>query len=109
MLVKMNPQTSKSKQHNLMIVALTAVIAAAILPVTARFSTPAASVVEPAKVDFGKLPLSFEPNRGQTDPSVRFLTHALGGTLYFTPGEVVLSLPSGKKSETDQVRDVRGP
>jgi len=29
---------------------------------------------------------------GQTDPSVRFIAHAPGGLLYFTSGEVVLSL-----------------
>jgi uncharacterized repeat protein (TIGR01451 family) len=40
-----------------------------------------------------RLPLSFVPNQGQTDPSVRFQAHGAGGTLFFTPNEVVLSLP----------------
>jgi hypothetical protein len=39
------------------------------------------------------LPLSFVANQGQTDPAVRFQAHALGGTVYFTPSEVVLTLP----------------
>ncbi|MBX3080221.1 MAG: SBBP repeat-containing protein [Anaerolineae bacterium] len=43
--------------------------------------------------DFGKLPLSFVPNVGQTDQTVRFQVNSLGGTLFFKPQEVVLSLP----------------
>jgi hypothetical protein len=38
------------------------------------------------------LPLYFEENRGQTDPSVGFLSRAKGYTLYLTPTEAVLSL-----------------
>jgi hypothetical protein len=45
------------------------------------------------KADFGSLPLAFIPNAGQTDAAVRFQTHALGGTLFFTPDEVVMTLP----------------
>lgn len=41
---------------------------------------------------YGDLPLSIEPNAGQTDPSVRFMAHAQGGILYFAQSEVVLSL-----------------
>src|SRR5437016_2306885 len=33
--------------------------------------------------DLEKMPLSFEPNEGQTHPSVRFQAHAPGGTLFF--------------------------
>ena len=39
------------------------------------------------------VPLTFVPNAGQTDPAVRFQAHTLGGTLFFTPSEVVLALP----------------
>jgi hypothetical protein len=38
------------------------------------------------------LPLSFVANQGQADPAVRFQAHALGGTVFFTPSEVVLTL-----------------
>jgi len=41
---------------------------------------------------FGKLPLYFEHNVGQTDASVRYLTRGPGYTLFFTPDEIVLSL-----------------
>jgi len=39
------------------------------------------------------LPLQFVANAGQTDPRVDFTAHALGGTLFFSPDEVVFSLP----------------
>jgi hypothetical protein len=45
--------------------------------------------------DIAALPISFEPNAGQTDPSVSFLAHAPGSTLYFTDAEVVIALQTG--------------
>jgi YVTN family beta-propeller protein len=41
---------------------------------------------------YGRLPLSFEPNAGQTDPRVKFLSHGGGHTLFLTSTEAVLSL-----------------
>src|SRR5438132_12551439 len=38
------------------------------------------------------LPLSFEPNLGQADASVRFLSRGDGYTLWLTSAEAVLSL-----------------
>src|SRR2546428_392202 len=46
----------------------------------------------PAAPAFGKLPMHFESNRGQTDGQVRFLARGSGYTLYLTPTEAVLSL-----------------
>jgi hypothetical protein len=40
----------------------------------------------------GKLALSFEPNRGQTDARVKFVSRGRGYTLFLTPTEVVLAL-----------------
>ena len=48
--------------------------------------------------DFGKLPLSFVPNVGQTDQAVHFQVNSFGGTLFFTPQEVVLSLPQSNEA-----------
>ena len=42
--------------------------------------------------NYGKLPLIFEANRGQTDARVKFLSRGPGYTLFLTPGEAVLSL-----------------
>ncbi len=52
--------------------------------------TPTPMIVSASHFD--QLPLSFVPNKGQSDASVRFQTQALGGTLFFTPGEVVFAL-----------------
>ncbi len=41
---------------------------------------------------YGKLPISFEVNQGQTDGAVQFLARGAGYTLFLTPGEAVLSL-----------------
>ena len=41
---------------------------------------------------YGKLPMGFEVNRGQTDAKVRFLSRGRGYTLFLTSTEVVLLL-----------------
>jgi uncharacterized protein (TIGR03437 family) len=38
------------------------------------------------------MPLSFEPNRGQTNSAVQFLSRGTGYALFLTPGQVVLNL-----------------
>lgn len=43
---------------------------------------------------FGSLPLAFEPNQGQADRSVRFLSHNLGASLSLTSAEAVFKLPA---------------
>src|SRR5712692_10402039 len=45
---------------------------------------------------FGKLPLSFEANHGQTDGQVKFLSRGSGYTLFLTSNEAVLALRKGK-------------
>jgi len=42
--------------------------------------------------NYGKLPLSFEANQGQTDPQVKFLSHGTGYTLFLTGNEALLDL-----------------
>lgn len=41
---------------------------------------------------YGKLPLSFEENLGQTAQEVRFVSHGTGYALFLTPQEAVISL-----------------
>src|SRR5688572_24987614 len=43
-------------------------------------------------VTYGKLPLAFEVNRGQTDPQVKFLSRGNGYSLFLTSTEAVLAL-----------------
>jgi hypothetical protein len=49
-----------------------------------------------AEASFGNLPLAFEPNRGQTDSRVKFLSHAGHHTLWLTNDEAVLAV--GRRS-----------
>ena len=55
--------------------------------------------------NYGKLPLSFEANRGQTDGRVRFLAHGRGYTLFLTGNEAVLAL---RKDVAPTFRSARG-
>jgi hypothetical protein len=67
-----------------------ALLPAALLVGAAARTEPA---LPPRVVDsYGKLPLSFEANRGQTAPQVKFLARGPGYTLFLTPDAAVLSL-----------------
>jgi uncharacterized repeat protein (TIGR01451 family) len=44
---------------------------------------------------YGKLPMAFEANQGQTDPRVRFLARGSGYELFLTADEAVLALRAG--------------
>ena len=46
-------------------------------------------------VDFGKVPLSFEANRGQSDARVDYLSRGKGYTLLLTRDQAVLRLQKG--------------
>jgi hypothetical protein len=50
---------------------------------------------------FGRLPLRFEANQGQTDARVKFLARGDGYNHFLTPGEAVLSLDA-------EARDAKG-
>ena len=45
-----------------------------------------------ATKNYGKLPLSFERNEGQSAEAVQFLSRGKGYTLFLTPSEAVFSL-----------------
>ena len=58
--------------------------------------------------NYGKLPLSFEANQGQTDPQVEFLSRGSGYTLFLTGNEAVLDLrgPIERANSKRQVANV---
>src|ERR1051326_665165 len=49
---------------------------------------------------YGRLPLSFELNQGQTDKQVKFISRSSSYDLYLTSTEAVLVLPKKEESET---------
>ena len=53
--------------------------------------------------NYGKLPISFEANRGQTDKNVKFIARGRGYGVFLTGQEAVLAL-HGRKTTTDVVR-----
>lgn len=70
------------------------------------FCNTAAAINSPVKADaasqarlvetYGKLPLNFEANQGQTDKSARFISRGPGYGLFLTPTEAILSLQKPK-------------
>src|SRR5260370_1916283 len=65
---------------------------------------PSANAPSPAskqKVaeEYGKLPLSFEANHGQTDPKVKFLSRGPGYKLFLLPNEAILTLQRERRAK----------
>src|SRR5258707_5342254 len=70
----------------------------------AKLISPSANAPSPAskqKVaeEYGKLPLSFEANHGQTDPKVKFLSRGPGYKLFLLPNEAVLTLEKKRQAK----------
>src|SRR5260221_2869396 len=77
----------------------------AVFGLLAGFALPAAGAIDARLSEtYGKLPLRFEANRGQTDNAVRFLSRGAGYSLYLTGSEAVLVLA---KPDADAKRDAR--
>src|SRR5579871_5257187 len=52
---------------------------------------------QPSQMEaFGRVPLAFEVNKGQTDAQVRYLAHGLGCTSFLTPREAVLAFTGSR-------------
>src|SRR5437773_8845814 len=77
----------------------------ALLTFLVSFALPVAAAADARMSEaYGKLPLQFEANRGQTHKDVRFLSRGAGYSLYLTGGEAVLVL---SKPSADAKRDTR--
>src|SRR5882757_1878530 len=64
--------------------------------------SPAAPRVQSRVLEtYGKLPLAFEANQGQTDPQVKFVSRGAGYNLFLTATEAILSLRKGSRQEHD--------
>jgi hypothetical protein len=57
---------------------------------------------------YGRLPLAFEANAGQTDSQVQFTSHGRGYTLFMTATEMVLSLEGEPETTDSSHRLLRG-
>jgi hypothetical protein len=65
------------------------------VPLPAPSPTPATTVRARLQATYGKLPLHFEVNQGQTASPVQFLSRGPSYTLFLTPTEAVLRLQQG--------------
>jgi hypothetical protein len=54
--------------------------------------------------NYGRLPINFEPNVGQTDEKVKFTARGQGYSLFLTDSEAVLALKKDEKNEHAVVR-----
>src|SRR5256884_3108009 len=79
-----------------------------LFPILAAFVFPAGAATD-ARVSesYGKLPLHFEANRGQTDKAVRFVSRGPGYSVYLTAGEAVLVL--ARPNPDEKKRDAQTP
>jgi hypothetical protein len=56
----------------------------------------------------GRLPLSFEPNQGQTNAEVKFLARGSGYGLFLTPTEMVLALSEPRAKSSHEASNGKG-
>ncbi len=69
------------------------------LPAGPRFLAGDAAGRPQVAEGYGKLPLAFEPNLGQTDARVRFLARGGGMTAFFTDTEAVHAAQPGERRD----------
>ena len=71
--------------------------------------TPSAPARQGTAVRMMSLPLSFEANRGQFDPRVRFVTRSGGATTFLTDREAVMVLPGKPLGDPEKALRDREP
>jgi hypothetical protein len=75
---------------------------------TGSVRNPAVLAAQPQiAAAYGKLPLSFEANRGQTDPRVKFLSRGRGYGLLLTSTEAILTLRLATEADVSGPASVR--
>jgi hypothetical protein len=85
-------------RRRLAIESLEARLCLSTLPVGTSTTVPDAATQAHLTAAYGQLPLSFEVNKGQTDPRVNFLTQGAGYTAFLTPTSAVMELQQGSGS-----------
>lgn len=82
-----------------------ALLMATTLPAAAA---PDAALLASLANSYGRLPLSFEANRGQVDKRVRFLCRGQRYTLFLTDSEAVLRLSGGQQEAVVRLQVIGG-
>ncbi len=69
--------------------------------------SPAPELKTSINNSYGKLPIRFEANMGQTDARVKFLARGKGYSLFLTPQSAVMVLPIGPtKTESNSIKKI---
>ena len=74
-------------------------------PQTVAGKTPTPDASRKVAANYGKLPISFEANHGQTDKRVKFVARGSGYGLYLSGNEAVLALHAPQSKETPSGTD----
>lgn len=77
--------------------------------ILARLAAPDATTKARVVEAYGKLPLSFEANRGQTVDQVRYLARGPGYTFFLTPTEAVMALKNRQPARSDESQETGEP
>jgi hypothetical protein len=101
----LNPARSRQKGrgHHLglvLVCVLVLPLMIALNPWTLQATAAAPEGKDTVQEAYGKLPLHFEANQGQTAGQVKFLSRGPGYTLFLTPTEAVLALKQAKGEES---------
>ncbi|MEM8531148.1 MAG: Ig-like domain-containing protein, partial [Chloroflexota bacterium] len=95
-------QVYLSKSSFALLIGFTITLISSILfqsPTSQSLRSPANSLPSiHSNADLYNLPLSFIPNVGQTDEQVMYESRGLGGHIFFTADDIVLSLPDNAKN-----------
>lgn len=94
--------TTKRVWHFVYLRYILCIITTLTLPLQTR-ATPISPPQQQLIENYGKTPLAFEQNQGQTDDRVRFLSRGQGYALFLTQNEAILSLSRSDFSETSVV------
>ncbi|MBZ5666681.1 MAG: hypothetical protein LAO30_19000, partial [Acidobacteriia bacterium] len=129
MLKKISSENPPAIQMRIRVTATVVIVAAILLAVSlsgltrrksaegkeSRAHAQAATRIEAAglgsmqslRQQFGKWPLAFEVNEGQTDSSVAFLSRGSGYTVWLTKSEAVFGFHKEEMAKPDEHRDSR--
>ena len=107
-----SPRESRRGLSQVALLILTALASSASFgqsqPVSVSHS-PDAGHAHAALAAYGRIPISFEENRGQTDPQVRYMARGQGYDFYFTSREAVLALGRSQCAPHSRTRTAAFP
>jgi hypothetical protein len=80
-------------------------LATLVASISATPTFAASTAFSPRLIEaYGRVPIAFEPNRGQADPAVQYLARGSGYTVLLTADEAVLALQRGGRSFVSEMR-----